>query len=184
MEDNNSDNQGSSRKQGSSLISTGELLRILNTVEIPNNINIRNSNMEYLYISPNIIGIWVNYPTKPLLSQELFRRISSDRPYLIFNLTEASLTHMEHSVINCPWVCPSEYTKAPSVPSILSICYSLQSWLSLDPDNIVILICHNGIPNSGILIACFLKIIGAFTFCNNAYNYYCNVRVIGRSTGI
>ena len=171
------------RKPGSSLISNGEMLRIFNTIEIPNYINIENSNMEYLYISPNIIGIWVNYPTKPPLSQDLFRSISSDRPYLVFNITEAPLPDLDNSVVNCPWICPSEYSKAPSISSILSTCYCLQSWLSLDPDNIAILVCHNGIPNTGILISCFLRILGAFVLCADAYNYYSNMRIIERRKG-
>ena len=46
----------------------------------------------------------------------------------------------------------------------------------LDERNLAVIYCPHGQPNTGILIACLLKYIGAFETTAQAYDFYCSKR--------
>lgn len=83
---------------------------------------------------------------------------------------------MNNQVVDNPWVTPGHFTQAPSLDCIFSLCYSIKSWLDLKKENIAILHCANGRSRTGILMACFLRYIGAFEHTSDAFDFFCATR--------
>ena len=79
-------------------------------------------------------------------------------------------------IIDNPWVTPGHFTQAPSLECVFRQCYSIKAWLDLKQDNVAILHCGNGRSRTGILMACFLKYIGAFDHASDAFDFFCGLR--------
>lgn len=77
------------------------------------------------------------------------------------------------------WKTPCQYTKAPLLETIFSICQSIKSWYDLHQKHLTIIHCPKGQPSTGIVIACLLKYIGAFEHAAHAYDFYCCKRLNG-----
>ena len=71
---------------------------------------------------------------------------------------------------------PGHFTQAPSLECVFRQCYSIKAWLDLKDDHIAILHCGNGKYRTGILMACYLKYIGAFEKSTEAFDYFCGIR--------
>ena len=92
------------------------------------------------------------------------------------SLTADGTAKLRNQIIDAPWVTPGQFTQAPSLDCIFSQCYSIKSWLDLRNDHVAIVHCSNGRSRSGILIACLLKYIGAFTHASQAFDFFCSAR--------
>lgn len=84
-----------------------------------------------------------------------------------------------NQIIDANWKTPCQYTRAPLLQTIFSLCHSIKSWYDLNEKNITLIHCPSGHPNTGILIACLLKYIGAFEHAAHAYDFYCSKRLKG-----
>jgi hypothetical protein len=85
-------------------------------------------------------------------------------------------TAFQYQVIDAHWKTPCQYTRAPLLETIFSLCQGIKSWYDLNERNLTIIHCPTGQPNSGIVIACLLKYIGAFEHAAHAYDFYCSKR--------
>jgi hypothetical protein len=86
---------------------------------------------------------------------------------------------MKNQVLDALWTTPGQFTQAPSLECIFSQCYSLKSWLDLSSHHVAIIHCANGRSRTGILMACFLKYIGAFEHTSTAFDFFCSARLVG-----
>lgn len=82
-----------------------------------------------------------------------------------------------HQIIDVPWRTPCQYTKAPVLDCIFSLCETVKCWYDLEDKNLAVIHCPVGYPSTGILIACLLKYIGAFERAEEAYDFYCSRRL-------
>ena len=89
---------------------------------------------------------------------------------------QACRAMFNNQVLDVQWKSPSKFTKAPVLECVFALCESVKSWYDLNDKNLAIIHCPKGYPNSGILIACFLKYIGAFEKAEQAYDFYCDRR--------
>lgn len=88
-----------------------------------------------------------------------------------------SKNKFNHQVLDFKWKSVCQYTRAPLLECIFSICCSIKSFVELDElHHRAILCCPCGQHNTGILIACFLKYMKKFDFTHLAYDYYCSKR--------
>ena len=85
-------------------------------------------------------------------------------------------TKLKNQFIDAPWVTPGQFTQAPSLECIFAQCDSIKSWLDLGSDHVAVVHCSNGKSRTGILIACLLKLIGAFELASNAFDFFCGAR--------
>ena len=151
------------------------------------------SNLDYSYIQPNLLGI-KHHDSIFMLNifltalgkfndskvDELLH-VLQGQPALLWNLSGKPLQGSVATKLNCqiidnPWVTPGHFTQAPSLECVFRQCYSIKAWLDLRQDNIAILHCGNGRSRTGILMACFLKYIGAFDHAAAAFDFFCGVR--------
>ena len=103
--------------------------------------------------------------------------------YFLFLLAHSGkpFSAVLHNKLKCqvlenPWVTPGHFTQAPSLECVFAQCYAIKSWLDLRQDHISILHCSNGRSRTGILMACFLKYIGAFEHASDAFDFFCGAR--------
>jgi hypothetical protein len=79
-------------------------------------------------------------------------------PYATFSTTSGKSwpderkAAFENQVVDRKWKSLCQYTRAPQLAAIFSICGSVKSWLDLSEENIAIIACPKGQPNTGILI--------------------------------
>ena len=59
-------------------------------------------------------------------------------------------------------------------------CYAVKSWLDLRDKNVAVVHCSDGKRRTGILIACYLKYIGAFEHASDAFDFFCASRNASR----
>ena len=64
----------------------------------------------------------------------------------------------------------------PILETIFALCHSIKSWYDLNEKNLTLIHCPVGQANTGIVIACLLKYIGAFEHAAHAYDFYCSKR--------
>lgn len=95
------------------------------------------------------------------LSTFLSRRYGTK--YLAINLSEEypddrTLLLLNRQVLTKGWSSPClEKSETPRLPHILDICYAMHAFLSLDPENVVLVYCANGRTRTAIVIAAYLK---------------------------
>lgn len=86
--------------------------------------------------------------------------------YLAFSLMDEqpddrSLLLFRRQIVQLGWWSPCiQRSEAPSISKVLKICYSLHSYLQLDPANVALVYCSNGKTRTAISIACYLKFAG------------------------
>ena len=161
--------------------------------------------LEYAYITPAIIAAWTdtvnihsnisNGHEDTLQLQNLLQDITNGQPAMLWDLgdmlnqpgnkifAETLKQGLYSNVIQSQWTCPCDYTKAPTIEYLLSLCSAIRSWYSLHSSHLCIFLCPNGLPNAGIIIATLLRCIGAFPKCVLAYDYYCVVRAKAKRSG-
>jgi len=96
--------------------------------------------------------------------------------YLLFNISSKPPTPrisslLNNQIVSMPWACPginpsnpSDATAPtvvsipiPTLKSLLDICYAIDAYLRLDPQNIAVVYCSNGRVRTGIALAAYLK---------------------------
>jgi len=94
--------------------------------------------------------------------------------YLLFNISsKPPSSHMSNllnnQIVSLPWTCPGinspTVSTAPlpfaaSIPTLkclLDICYAMDAYLQLHPQNIAAVYCSNGKTRTGIAVAAYLK---------------------------
>ena len=96
--------------------------------------------------------------------------------YLLFDISSKTPTPrinnlLNNQIVSMPWVCPGINPSNPldataptvvSIPiptlkSLLDICYAIDAYLRLDPQNIAVVYCSNGRVRTGIALAAYLK---------------------------
>lgn len=81
-----------------------------------------------------------------------------------------------NQIIDITWKTLCQYTRAPLLDSIFQICNSIKSWCDIYEKNLTIVYCPSSQSSTGIVIACYLKYIGAFKHATHAYDFYCSKR--------
>ncbi len=109
--------------------------------------------------------------------------------HLLFNIssTEPSTqirTLLDNQIINLPWTCPginsTNSTDAPTAASIptlkclLDICYAMDAYLKLHPDNTAVVYCSNGKTRTGIAIAAYLKYSNGVSSALDGFRSFCS----------
>ena len=59
-----------------------------------------------------------------------------------------------------------------SLKTLLDICRSMHAWLSLDPGNVAVVHCTNGVGKTGVAISCYLRFSELFSDANEAFDYF------------
>jgi hypothetical protein len=59
---------------------------------------------------------------------------------------------------------------------MLWICEAMKAWLSLDPENVLLLSCKNGKTKTGIVVACFQMYMGFADNPSDAFTHFFNSR--------
>ena len=136
------------------------------------------SGLDYSFITPTLLALGKLPENK---ADELVH-ILQGSPALIWNLSGKPFSSHIKSKFKCQildaaWVTPGQFTQAPSLECIFSLCYSIKSWLDLRNDHVAIVHCANGRSRSGILVACLLKYIGAFEHSSHAFDFFCSARL-------
>ena len=136
------------------------------------------SSLDYSFITPTLLALGKLPENK---ADELVH-ILQGSPALIWNLSGKPFSSHIKSKFKCQildaaWVTPGQFTQAPSLECIFSLCYSIKSWLDLRNDHVAIVHCANGRSRSGILVACLLKYIGAFEHSSHAFDFFCSARL-------
>jgi hypothetical protein len=146
--------------------------------------------LEYTYITPSIAAIWIDSSSLNVKDDSAFttavenclRSITNGNPSMLWDIgnalsvnsggavSEAIKKALSNNMIQLPWECPCDYTKAPTIGFLLSLCNSIHSWYSLHESHMSIFLCPNGLPNTGILIAALLRSLGAFSKSIDAYD--------------
>ncbi|KAG9390257.1 C2 domain of PTEN tumor-suppressor protein [Carpediemonas membranifera] len=90
--------------------------------------------------------------------------------YLIYNLSERpyDYTKFDNQVLEFGF--PDHHS--PPLSLLFKICKNIYSWLSADPDNVVIVHCLAGRGRTGTVIACFLAYAGLFTDPMDALTFF------------
>ena len=174
-----------------------------NTFNAPKS-TVSERHFEYTYITPSIVAIWIDSSSlntrrddSPLAAaiEKCLRSITNDRPAMLWDIgntlsvneggavSKAFRAVLSSNVIQVQWECPCDYTKAPTIGFLLSLCNTIRSWYSLNESHVSIFLCPNGLPNTGILIAALLRSLGAFSKSIDAYDYYCIVRARSKRVG-
>lgn len=83
---------------------------------------------------------------------------------------------LNEQLINISWKTPGQFTHTPNVENIFQLCYSVKCWLDLHSNHVAIIHCANGRTRTGIVIACLLKYIGAFSSSADSFQYFCGTR--------
>lgn len=88
---------------------------------------------------------------------------------------------INEQILDIPWKTPGQFTHAPTLESILLLCYSVKSWLDINhhPDllpHVAVIHCSNGKTRTGILMACLLKYSGSFLSSTAAFQFFCQAR--------
>ena len=86
-----------------------------------------------------------------------------------------------HQIAEVTWHTPGIFTHAPSIQSILAVCYIIKGWLDINISNkhatpACLIHCSNGKTRTGIVIACILKYTGAYDSCAEAFQMFCRLR--------
>lgn len=114
------------------------------------------------------------------------------QPSLIWNISDKEFLartseKIYDQILDVPWKTPGKFTHAPTLESILSLCYAIKSWLDISNDtnnnnnisfnnHLGIIHCSNGKTRTGILIACVLKYMGSFQTSTDAFQFFCEAR--------
>jgi len=136
--------------------------------------------LDYSYITPTIIALGEFSDERV---DELLQLTHGD-PVVLWNLGGKPLPQtvklaFNMQIIDVPWKTPCQYTKAPLLQTVFSLCQSIKSWYDLHEKHLAIVHCPAGHPSTGIVIACLLKYIGAFDHAAHAYDFYCSKRLKG-----
>lgn len=83
---------------------------------------------------------------------------------------------LRNQILDAQWRTPCQYSRAPTLDTVFSLCRSIKSWCDLSEKHRVLVHCPPGQGHTGIVIACLLKYIGAFRHAAHAYDFYCNKR--------
>ncbi|KAI8912402.1 hypothetical protein BC831DRAFT_517331 [Entophlyctis helioformis] len=59
-----------------------------------------------------------------------------------------------------------------NVKTIIDIARSMHAWLSLDPGNVAVVHCTNGVGRTGVAIAAYLRFVEIIPDANEAFEYY------------
>eukprot|EP01038_Epipyxis_sp_PR26KG_P012149 gene12149-16266_t len=134
--------------------------------------------LDHAFITPTIIAL--GHFQESNIDELL--QITQGDPVVIWNLgarpiSSYCLQAFQNQIIDAPWKSPCQYTRAPTLDSVFSLCHSIKSWYDLNEKNLAIIHCPKGQPSTGILIACLLKFIGAFEYSAQAYDFYCSKRL-------
>eukprot|EP01038_Epipyxis_sp_PR26KG_P012794 gene12794-17153_t len=134
--------------------------------------------VDHAFITPTILDLG-HFNESNI--EELLEMTRGDR-VVIWNLGASPISYLflqsfQNQILDVPWKSPCQYTRAPTLNNVFSLCYSIKSWYDLNEKNLAIIHCPKGQPSTGILIACLLKFIGAFEYSAQAYDFYCSKRL-------
>lgn len=135
-------------------------------------------NLDVSFITPNLLAVGKLHDNN---ADELLATLQG-QPALLWNLSGKEIptpvrNKLNNQIVDFPWTTPGHFTQAPAIDCVLSLCYSIKSWLDLKKENVAILHCANGRSRTGILMACFLKYMGAFEHSSDAFDFFCANRV-------
>eukprot|EP00601_Ochromonadales_sp_CCMP2298_P012392 CAMPEP_0173263680 /NCGR_PEP_ID=MMETSP1142-20121109/27520_1 /TAXON_ID=483371 /ORGANISM="non described non described, Strain CCMP2298" /LENGTH=299 /DNA_ID=CAMNT_0014199067 /DNA_START=256 /DNA_END=1152 /DNA_ORIENTATION=- len=135
------------------------------------------SHLDFSFITPNILALG-EFGAADL--HEL-RQVTKGEPLLMWNLGSMDLPAgtreaLFQQVLDTPWHTPCLYTKAPTVEAALAMCCAVKAWYDLGEGHVAALTCPTQYPHTGVLVACFLKYIGAFESAERAYDFYSSRR--------
>ena len=104
-----------------------------------------------------------------------------DNHTLVWNLSDKVFTpsmrrQLNKQMLEGPWETPAQFSQVPSLACLLTNCYAIKSWLDLRDSHVAIVHCTDGKRRTGILIACFLRYIGAFEHTSDAFDFFCTTR--------
>lgn len=138
------------------------------------------NSIDHSYITPTIIALGDFSDSKV---NELVQ-LTQGEPTVIWNLGSKPLSNVvkmafQNQIIDAHWKTPCQYTRAPLLETVFSLCQSIKSWYDINERNLTIVHCPTGQPSTGIVIACLLKYIGAFEHAAHAYDFYCSKRLKG-----
>mmetsp|Transcript_3581 Transcript_3581/g.5570 ORF Transcript_3581/g.5570 Transcript_3581/m.5570 type:complete len:1660 (+) Transcript_3581:100-5079(+) len=137
-----------------------------------------NVNLDFSFITPTLLAVGKINESKV---DELIHTLQG-QPALLWNISGKEFSSevsskLNYQVIDNPWVTPGHFTQLPSLDCVFRQCYSIKAWLDLSSENVAILHCSNGRLRTGILMACFLKYIGAFEYSLDAFDFFYGARV-------
>ncbi|KAH6600971.1 hypothetical protein BASA50_001976 [Batrachochytrium salamandrivorans] len=69
-----------------------------------------------------------------------------------------------------------------NIKSILDFCRSVHAWLSLDPENVAVVHCTNGIGRTGLAISSYLRFSEIIPDVKEAFGYFAYRRMSGNMT--
>ena len=133
--------------------------------------------LDFNYITPTLMALGkVSERRIP----ELLRALQ-DNQALVWNLSDKNMapgvrSQWDKQVLEAPWTTPAQFSQVPSLECMLSNCYAIKSWLDLRDKNVAVVHCTDGKRRTGILVACYLKYIGAFEHTAHAFDFFCNSR--------
>lgn len=122
---------------------------------------------------------------------------TSKQYYIIFNISNkeylVNTTKIcNNQLIDFPWKTVDEFTHIPTMECILSLCYSIHSWLNMSfghfaetlehKKHMSLINCHDGRTRTGLLIATYLKYSGSFITTTEAFHTFCKTRSISIPT--
>lgn len=117
----------------------------------------------------------------------------SKQIYIIWNISNKEyLPHQtnicNNQLIDFPWKTVDNFTHIPTIETILSICYSIYSWLDISfgryadsleyKKHMSLIHCQDGRTRTGLLIACYLRYCGTFLTTIDAFRTFCKLRSI------
>ena len=113
---------------------------------------------------------------------EDYSLISRGLPILLWNLDKKPLLddniirNTNGQIVNLEWKTICQYTRAPLLSCILSICCQLYTWHEMYNDHISILYCPEALPNSAIVLAVYLKYTENYLLTYQAYDFFFSKR--------
>uniref|UniRef100_A0A4W5JDL3 Tensin 2a n=1 Tax=Hucho hucho TaxID=62062 RepID=A0A4W5JDL3_9TELE len=136
------------------------LIRSISVDRVMERVMERHYDFDLTYITEGIISVF--FP--PLLDEQRYRlnlkevtamlRSKHQDKFLLFNLSERhhDITRMNPKVLDFGW--PDFH--APPLDKICAMCKAMETWLTSDPQHVVVLHCKGNKGKTGVIIAAYM----------------------------